>query len=45
MEIENNNNQKKSKLLTWLKRIGFWGFLFFLFKGILWLVLGYWILK
>jgi hypothetical protein len=23
---------------TWIKRIGFWGFLFFLVKGLLWLI-------
>ena len=31
-----------AKLVTWLRRIGFWGFLFFLGKGLLWLVLLYW---
>ncbi len=24
---------------TWLKRIGFWGFMFFLLKGLLWLTI------
>ena len=23
---------------TWLKRLGFWGFVFFLVKGLLWLI-------
>ncbi len=23
---------------TWIKRLGFWGFLFFLVKGLLWLI-------
>ena len=23
---------------TWIKRLGFWGFLFFLVKGLLWLL-------
>lgn len=35
----------KSRFILWLKRIGFWGFLFFLIKGLLWLALGYWIAK
>lgn len=39
------NNNRKEKIIKWLKRIGFWGFLFFLIKGLLWLVLGYWIFK
>jgi hypothetical protein len=26
------------KLATWIKRLGFWGFLFFLVKGLLWLL-------
>jgi hypothetical protein len=26
------------KTLTWIKRLGFWGFLFFLVKGLLWLL-------
>jgi len=26
------------KMLTWIKRLGFWGFLFFLVKGLLWLL-------
>ncbi len=26
-------------LVRWIKKIGFWGFLFFLFKGLLWLIL------
>ena len=24
---------------SWIKRLGFWGFMFFLAKGILWLVI------
>lgn len=35
----------KQKLLKWLKRLGFWGFLFFLIKGLLWLVFIYWLAK
>lgn len=34
-----------NKLVKWLKRIGFWGFLFFLVKGLVWLALGYLFIK
>lgn len=27
------------KLKQWIKRLGFWGFLFFLIKGLLWLTI------
>ncbi|ASZ12592.1 alanyl-tRNA synthetase [Chitinophaga pendula] len=37
------NPEKKEKIIRWLKRIGFWGFIFFLLKGLLWLALGYWV--
>jgi hypothetical protein len=26
------------KAVTWIKRLGFWGFMFFLVKGLLWLL-------
>jgi hypothetical protein len=26
------------KVADWIKRLGFWGFLFFLVKGLLWLL-------
>jgi hypothetical protein len=26
------------KVVTWIKRVGFWGFMFFLVKGLLWLI-------
>lgn len=26
------------KVPTWIKRLGFWGFMFFLVKGLLWLL-------
>lgn len=29
------------KLAKWLKKLGFWGFMFFLAKGLVWLVVGY----
>ncbi|QEL00239.1 alanyl-tRNA synthetase [Olivibacter sp. LS-1] len=43
--MEHNEIPKKNKFIVWLKRLGFWGFLFFLLKGILWLILGYWVFK
>ncbi|WP_255533960.1 hypothetical protein [Pedobacter sp. ASV28] len=33
------------KLKKWAKKLGFWGFLFFLAKGLVWLAVGYFILK
>jgi hypothetical protein len=39
------NNNRKAQIIKWLKKIGFWGFLFFLIKGLLWLVIGYFVLK
>ena len=27
------------KLKTWIKRLGFWGVMFFLVKGLLWLLI------
>ncbi|HXT61617.1 MAG TPA: hypothetical protein VN696_01140 [Pyrinomonadaceae bacterium] len=26
------------KIKTWIRRLGFWGFMFFLAKGLLWLI-------
>lgn len=37
--------QKKAAILKWLRRVGVWGFLFFLAKGLVWLAIGYWALK
>jgi hypothetical protein len=31
---------KKTKLGMWLKRFGFWGFMFFLVKGLIWLIIA-----
>ena len=28
-----------AKVKIWLKRLGFWGFMFFLLKGLLWLAI------
>ncbi|MHA4895558.1 alanyl-tRNA synthetase [Pedobacter sp. PWIIR3] len=39
---ETPNTDRKAGLLKWLKRIGIWGFLFFLVKGLLWLAFFYW---
>lgn len=27
------------KMNMWIKRLGFWGFMFFLVKGLLWLII------
>ena len=35
----------ESKFLKWIKRVGFWGFMFFLVKGLVWLAVGYFIVK
>jgi len=40
-----NEPQRKQAFIKWIKRIGFWGFVFFLIKGLVWLAVGYWILK
>jgi hypothetical protein len=37
--------EKIDKLKKWAKRFGFWGFLFFLLKGLAWLAVGYFIVK
>jgi hypothetical protein len=29
----------RTKVINWIKRLGFWGFLFFLVKGLLWLLI------
>ena len=36
---------RKEKLITWFKRLGFIGFLFFLVKGLLWIIVPYLIAK
>jgi hypothetical protein len=38
-------NKKILPIMLWIKRIGFWGFLFFLLKGLIWLAVSYWIIK
>ncbi|MBS1759615.1 MAG: alanyl-tRNA synthetase [Bacteroidetes bacterium] len=32
---------RKIGIIKWFRRIGVWGFLFFLIKGMLWLLLGF----
>ncbi|RFS24792.1 alanyl-tRNA synthetase [Chitinophaga silvatica] len=36
---------RQQKIILWLKRVGFWGFMFFLIKGLVWLYLIYWVAK
>lgn len=31
-------HERRMKFTSWVKRLGFWGFLFFLVKGLLWLL-------
>ncbi|WP_316789178.1 alanyl-tRNA synthetase [Pedobacter frigoris] len=38
-------SERKAAILKWLKKVGVWGFLFFLIKGLIWLAIGYWALK
>lgn len=35
---EIKDNDKKGKFAKWIKRFGFWGFMFFFIKGLLWLI-------
>ncbi len=37
--------ERLEKIKRWVKRLGFWGFLFFLVKGLVWLAIGYFIVK
>jgi hypothetical protein len=37
--------ERTEKLKKWAKKLGFWGFLFFLVKGLVWLAIGYFALK
>jgi len=39
--MKDSTNEKPSNTKTWLKRIGVAGFLFFLLKGIGWLIFIY----
>lgn len=37
--------EKKKNITSWIKKLGFWGFMFFLLKGLVWLAIGYFIVK
>jgi hypothetical protein len=37
--------KERNKMVLWFKRIGILGFLFFLIKGLLWLIIPYLIAK
>ncbi len=39
------DKSRKARLKLWLKKLGFWGFIFFLVKGLIWLAVTYWIVK
>ncbi|MFC0181112.1 hypothetical protein [Pseudarcicella hirudinis] len=43
--MEENQTSQPSKFKSWLKRLGWAGFLFFLIKGLLWLIIPYLIAK
>ncbi len=36
---------KHHQVVKWIKKVGFWGFLFFLGKGLVWLAVGYFFVK
>ncbi|OGU10691.1 MAG: hypothetical protein A2X61_04965 [Ignavibacteria bacterium GWB2_35_12] len=38
-QLSPKKNYKKQRIKTWIKKIGFIGFLFFLIKGLLWLII------
>ncbi len=43
-----SETKKKKNITSWIKKIGFWGFLFFLVKGLVWLAVlagGYFAVK
>jgi hypothetical protein len=42
---EEKKDSKKDIFLKWIRRMGVWGFLFFLVKGLIWLAVGYWVVK
>lgn len=37
--------KNKRNIMSWVRKIGFWGFMFFLLKGLVWLAVGYFIVK
>jgi hypothetical protein len=36
-----NQYIKQQKMVAWIRKIGIWGFLFFLVKGLIWLALAW----
>jgi hypothetical protein len=40
LDAPNDTPPTENKTIVWLKRLGIGGFLFFLGKGLLWLLLG-----
>ena len=40
-----DKTRKKAGLTVWLRKLGIWGFLFFLAKGLVWLLLAYFAVK
>jgi len=40
--MEQQSSKQASKFALWLKRLGLAGFMFFLLKGIAWLVVLFW---
>lgn len=36
---------RQNKLVKWLRKLGFWGFMFFLAKGLVWLAIGYFVAR
>jgi hypothetical protein len=38
-----NAVNRKERIVKWIRKAGFWGFTFFLVKGLAWLAIGYWV--
>lgn len=43
--MTNTSLARKERMMKWFKRVGIVGFLFFLVKGLVWLAVGYWVLR
>lgn len=39
MNEENLNKKTNNKLVSYIKKFGFWGFIFFFLKGMVWLAI------
>lgn len=37
--------KNKRNIVAWIKKLGFWGFMFFLIKGLVWLAVGYFVVR